>query len=407
MDINISNKESYMDHAATTYMDPKVKEAMDPYFCDNYGNPGSFHGRGLPAQESIAEARAKIAKHLNADPSEIIFTGGGTESINLAIKGVAFRKGKGHIITQKTEHHAVLHTCEYLEKKGFEVTYLPVDDFGMVNPEDVKNAIKEDTILVTIMYANNEVGTIQPIAEIGAICKENNILFHTDACQAAGALDLDVKKLNTDMLTINGSKIYGPKGVGLLYLKKGVRIDALIHGGGQESNMRAGTENVPGIIGLAKALELVQETRDIENARLIKLRDKLITSIMNEVNDTKLNGHPTQRLPNNANISFLGIEGEAMLLLLSEYGIYCSTGSACTSRTLDPSHVLVGMNMPYELAHGSLRFTLGKRTTDADIDYLLKTLPPIITWLRTLSPIKVKMNEIMKRKPVSYRERFA
>jgi len=407
MDTNISNKESYMDHAATTYMDPKVKEAMDPYFCDNYGNPGSFHGRGLPVRESIAEARAKIAKYLNADSSEIIFTGSGTESINLAIKGVAFRKGKGHIITQKTEHHAVLHTCEYLEKKGFEVTYLPVDDFGMVNPEDVKNAIKEDTILVTIMYANNEVGTIQPIAEIGAICKENNVLFHTDACQAAGALDLDVKKLNTDMLTINGSKIYGPKGVGLLYLKKGVRIDALIHGGGQESNMRAGTENVPGIVGLAKALELAQENRAAENARLIKLRDRLITSIMDEVKDTKLNGHPTQRLPNNANISFLGIEGEAMLLLLSEYGIYCSTGSACTSRTLDPSHVLVGMNMPYELAHGSLRFTLGKRTTDADIDYLLKTLLPIIAWLRTLSPIKVKMNEIMKRKPVSYRERFA
>ncbi len=407
MNIKLSNKEVYLDHAATTYMDPKVKEAMDPYFCDNYGNPGSFHGRGLLAQEAIIEARAKIAKQLNADPSEIIFTGSGTESINLAIKGVAFRKGKGHIITQKTEHHAVLHTCEYLEKKGFEVTYLPVDDFGMVNPEDVKNAIKKDTILVTIMYANNEVGTIQPIAEIGAICKENNILFHTDACQAAGALDLDVKKLNVDMLTINGSKIYGPKGVGLLYLKKSVRIDALIHGGGQENNMRAGTENVPGIIGIAKALELAQENKETENARLIKLRDRLIESIMTTIKDTKLNGHPTQRLPNNANISFLGIEGEAMLLLLSEYNIYCSTGSACTSKTLDPSHVLVGMNMPYELAHGSLRFTLGKRTTDADVDYLLKTLPPIITWLRTLSPIKVKMSEIMKRKPVSYRERFA
>ncbi len=407
MDIGLSNKESYMDHAATTYMDPKVKAAMDPYFCDNYGNPGSFHGRGLPVLDAIAEARAKIAKYFNADPSEIIFTGGGTESINLAIKGVAFKKGKGHIITQKTEHHAVLHTCEYLEKKGFEVTYLPVDDFGMVNPEDVKNAIKEDTMLVTIMYANNEVGTIQPIAEIGAICKEHNVLFHTDACQAAGALDLDVKKLNVDMLTINGSKIYGPKGVGILYLKKGVRIDALIHGGGQESNMRAGTENVPGIIGIAKALELVQGEKDTENARLTKLRDRLINSIMTTFSDTKLNGHPTQRLPNNANISFLGIEGEAMLLLLSEFNIYCSTGSACTSRTLDPSHVLVGMNMPYELAHGSLRFTLGKRTTDADVDYVLKTLPPIINWLRTLSPIKVKMGDIMKRKPVSYRERFA
>ncbi len=390
-------KEIYLDNAATTKVRSEVKEEMLKYFDVVYGNPGSFHGKGLDAKDAIEDVRERVAKLINAKPKEIIFTGGGTESINLALKGLAkAMKDKGnHIITNRIEHHAVLHTCEYLEKyEGCEVTYLDVDKYGMVNPEDVENAIKENTILITIMYANNEIGTINPIEEIGKIARKNNIYFHTDACQAAGYCDLDVEKLNLDMMTVNGSKIYGPKGVGMLYVKTGIQLIPLIHGGGQERNLRSGTENVSGIMGFAKAFELAQAEREKEVPRLTKLRDKLVKGILETIPKTFLNGHPTKRLANNANVTILDIEGEALTLYLNEYGIYTSTGSACTSQTLDPSHVVIATGLPYEAAHGSIRFTLGKETTEDDVNKVLEVLPGIVKILRQISPVNVALEHI-------------
>jgi cysteine desulfurase len=346
-----------------------------------------MHRQGLLANAATSEAREKISKVLNCSSKEIIFTSGGTESVNLAIKGVAFAKGRGHIITQKTEHHAVLKTCEWLEKKGFAVSYLDVNEFGLVNPTDVKNAIRTDTILVTVMYANNELGTIQPISEIGKICKEKGVLFHTDACQAAGYLNLSVERLDVDLMTINGSKIYGPKGSGLLFVKQGTKIEPSLHGGGQEFGLRSGTENVPSIVGFASALELAQKEKASESNKLSGLRDKLILELL-KIPNTRLNGHPTKRLPNNVNISFSGVEGESILLKLNELGIFASTGSACSAKDIKPSHVLLAIGLSHELAHGSIRFSLGRTTTKKDVAYVLKVLPKIISELRGMSPIE-------------------
>ncbi len=393
-------KKIYLDNSATTVMGPEVKKEMDKYLTEVYGNPGSFHSEGLAAKTALANAREKIAKILGAKSSEIIFTGSGTESINLAIKGLAYavQGKKNHIITSTIEHHAVLETCKYLEKKGFEVTYLKTDRCGVVNPEDVKNAIRDDTFLVTIMYANNEVGTIQDINKIGSICKEKNVKFHTDACQASGYLNLDVGDLNVDMMTLNGSKVYGPKGVGLIYLKVGTIIEPLIHGGGQENNKRSGTENVPGIMAFAKALEIAEAEKEVEALRVTKLRDRLTTGILDNVPKTILNGHLTRRLPNNVNVSFLDVEGEAILLYLDAKGVYASSGSACTSKTLDPSHVILAMGVSYEFAHGSIRFSLGKETTEEDVNYVVQILPEIIQNLRNISPFNLNLEEIEENK---------
>ncbi len=393
-------KKIYLDNSATTCMDPEVKKEMDKYFVEVYGNPGSFHSEGLVVKNALADAREKISKILGAKSSEIIFTGGGTESINLAIKGLAYavQGKKKHIITSTIEHHAVLETCEYLEKKGFEVTYLSPNREATINPQDVKDAIRDDTFLVTIMYANNEVGTIQNIKEIGKICKEKGVKFHTDACQASGYLDLNVSNLNVDMMTLNGSKVYGPKGVGLLYLKMGTVIEPLIHGGGQENNKRSGTENVPGIIAFAKALEIAEQEKEAESLRLTKLRDRLIKGILDNIPKTILNGHLINRLPNNVNVSFLDIEGEAILLYMDAKGVYASSGSACTSKTLDPSHVILAMGVPYEFAHGSIRFSMGKETTEEDVDYIIQILPEIIQNLRNISPFNLNLEEIEENK---------
>ena len=391
--------EIYLDHAATTYVRPEVVEAMQKYFSEEFGNPGSFHTIGLRAKNSMEDARLRVMKCLNANKvEEIIFTGSGTESINLAIKGVARAnqdKGK-HLITSKVEHEAVLETFWYLEKyEDFEVTYLDVDKYGQVNPEDLRKAIREDTILITIMYANNEVGTIQPIKELAEIAKEHKIYFHTDACQAAGALSIDVKELGIDMMTINGSKIYGPKGIGMLYVKRGVKLHPIIHGGGQENKMRSGTQNIPYIIGFTKALELAQAEREVESQRIAELRDKLVKGIEEKVPKVFVNGHPTERLPNSANIAILDVEGEAMMLYLNEYGICTSSGSACTSQSLDPSHVILAMGLPYEVAHGTLRFTLGKRTTEDEINKIIEVIPGIVDALRRISPVNMTMEEVM------------
>lgn len=425
-------REVYLDHAATTYLDPRVKEAMEPYWEIEFGNPSGLYRPGRRAKEAIDGAREIVARILNClpaqagRPEEIIFTGGGTEAINLALFGAArFYKEQGrHLITTKIEHHAVLHSMEALEKEGFsagggpasgwEVTYLDVDEHGLVDPEAIRKTIRPDTILVSIMYANNEIGTIEPIEEIGKIVKKTReerkasgsmvpLLFHTDACQAAGALDLDTQKLGVDMLAINGSKIYGPKGVGMLYVRKGVRLKPLIYGGGQENNLRSGTENVPGIIGLAAALELAQAEREGENARLVELRDYLTRRLTTEIPKTILNGHPVRRLPNNINVSVLDIEGEAVILYLDAKGIYISTGSACTSTTLDPSHVILAIGRPYEYAHGSLRFTLGKKTTQEDLDYVMRVFPGVVEKLRKISPVRMETGQ----KTVSHPEAFA
>jgi len=391
----------YLDYAATTYIDERVLEAMKPYFSKDFGNPGSFHDMGLKAKEAVENARVIVAEALNAKPEEIIFTGSGTESINLAIKGVARamkEKGK-HIITSKIEHHAVIDSCEYLKKEeGFEVTYLDVGRDGIVNLEQLKGAIKKETILITIMYANNEIGTIQPIEEIGRIAKANGIYFHTDACQATEYLEMNVEKLNADLMSINGSKIYGPKGTGALYVRKGVKIKPIIHGGGQEFGLRSGTENVPGIVGFGKAVEIAAAEKKSENERLTELREMLIKGLVERIPKTILNGHPTKRLPNNVNVSILDVEGEAVLLHLNQKGIYASTGSACTSQSLEPSHVIMALGMPYEVSHGSLRFSLGKKTTKEHIKKVLKVLPPIVKKLRELSPVKLEVEEVMSNK---------
>jgi len=393
----------YLDHAATTPTDERVVEAMQPYFTEKFANPSGLYAIGRDVNGALNDARRSIAQSLHALPDTIIFTGGGTESDNMAIFGVARKyidKGK-HIITTTIEHHAVLHSCEQLEKEGFDVTYLEPDSQGFISPKKVTAALREDTILVSIMYANNEVGTIEPIDDIGReILKWRKKhatkfpFFHTDACQAPGACELDVEKLHTDLLTLNGSKIYGPKGVGILYKRRNVQLQPIIFGGGQEMRLRSGTENVPGIVGLAKALQLAQENSQDENMRLIDLRNYFWDRLEKEIPKVRLNGADLglTRLPNNLNISILDIEGEALLLYLDEYGIVCSTGSACTSDSLDPSHVLLAMGMPYEYAHGSLRFTLGKTTTKEDVDYVMTYLPGIVEKLRQISPVNLTQN---------------
>ncbi|MBT4384156.1 cysteine desulfurase NifS [Candidatus Peregrinibacteria bacterium] len=381
----------YMDNAATTSLDPVVKEAMEPFLTSCFGNPGAFYEIGRSAKIAVDEARKNVASILNCTPREIIFTGSGTESDNMAIFGIARKhaeKGR-HIITSCIEHHAVEMPCKQLVKEGFEVTYLPVDKYGAVSVDDVKAALRDDTILVSVMYANNEIGTIQPIKEIAELLKDHQAFFHTDACQAAGALSLDVQELGVDAMTLNGSKIYGPKGVGILYLKRGVRIQPLIFGGGQERGLRGGTENVAYIVGFAKALEIADGMREEESARLIELRDRLINGLMKSITKTILNGHPSKRLPNSANVSILDIEGEAFTLFLNELGIYASTGSACTSESLDPSHVIIATGLPYECAHGSMRFTLGRSTTEEDVDYVLSVVPAIVDILRKMSPLNL------------------
>lgn len=377
----------YLDNAATTAVAPEVLEAMLPYFTEVYGNPSSIHATGRTAHKAVDQARRQVAAAIGAQPQEIYFTAGGSESDNWAIKGTALaqqRKGN-HIITSAIEHHAVLHTCAWLEKHGFEVTYLPVDEFGRVNPEDVEKAITDKTILISIMTANNEIGTIQPIREIGAIARAHKILFHTDAVQAVGAIPVNVDEMNVDMLSMSGHKFHGPKGIGALYIRKGVRIDTLIHGGAQERGLRAGTENLPGIVGIGRAIELATANLAENARRITALRDKLMDGILERIPDARINGHRTQRLPNNCNVSIRYIEGEAMLLRLDLAGIAASSGSACTSGSLDPSHVLLAIGLPHEIAHGSLRLTLGADTTEKDIDAVLDTLPGIVSDLRAMS----------------------
>lgn len=385
--------EYYFDYAATTPMKDEVLEEMLPYFKTSFGNPSSIYCIARQARSALDTARDRIAKTLNAKSSEIFFTGGGTEADNWAIKGVAFaNKDKGnHIITSKIEHHAILHACEYLERQGFEVTYLDVDEYGLVSEEDLKNAIKDTTILISIMYANNEIGTIQPIKELAQIANEKGIIFHTDAVQAYGNQVIDLKELGVDLLSISAHKIYGPKGVGALYIKRGVKIHQLIHGGAQEKRRRAGTENVPGIVGFGKAAEIINKNIKERTDRLIKLRNKLIDEIMTKIPYTKLNGHPSKRLAGNVNISFEFIEGESLLLSLDILGIAASSGSACTSGSLDPSHVLMSIGLTHEIAHGSLRLTIGDPTREEDVDYVIKNLQPIVDRLRQMSPLYEKI----------------
>ena len=383
-------KTTYMDYSATTYVKPEVLDAMMPFFTEKFGNPSSFYGISRETKMAIDKARAQVAKAINCDPNEVYFTGGGSEADNWAIKGIAtahMKKGN-HIITTKIEHHAVLHTCEFLEKFGFEVTYLDVNEEGFVDLKQLEEAITDKTILVSIMFANNEIGTIQPIKEIGALCREKKVLFHTDAVQAVGSVPVDVKEMNIDLLSLAGHKLYGPKGIGALYIRRGIRIDNLIHGGGQERGRRAGTENIPGVVGLGKAIELATENIEENRARLTVLRDKLIDGILERIPYARLNGpRGDKRLPGNSNISFEFIEGESILLSLDFEGICASSGSACTSGSLDPSHVLLAIGLPHEKAHGSLRTTLGAASTEEDVEKLLNELPPIIERLRNMSPL--------------------
>ena len=382
-------KRIYLDNAATTAVDEAVLAEMLPYFTEKYGNPSSIYQEGREAKRGVEAARLQLAQAINADPKEIYFTAGGSESDNWAIKGVALknRKKGNHIITTEIEHHAVLHTCEYLEKEGFEVTYLPVDKDGLISLDDLKNAIKDETILVSVMFANNEIGTIEPIKEIGEIVKAKGIIFHTDAVQAFGNVPIDVKDLNVDLLSLSSHKIYGPKGIGALYIRKGVPIDNLIHGGAQERRRRAGTENTASIVGVGKAAEMAANDLEANTAHLQELRDALIKGVMEKIPQVRLNGHPTKRLPGNANFCFDYIEGESILLSLDLVGVAGSSGSACTSGSLDPSHVLLAIGLPAGIAHGSLRLTIGKHTTMEDIEYVVDNLVDIIERLRKMSPI--------------------
>lgn len=378
-------KKIYLDNAATTPLDPEVLKAMLPYFTKKYGNASSLHSIGQEAKKALESSREIIAKLLHVDSEEIYFTSCATESNNLALKGVAFanrRRGK-HIITTKIEHHCVLNTCKWLEDNGFEVTYLPVDRFGIIRPEDLESVIRDDTILVSIMYANNEIGTIEPIKKLARICSEKGIYFHTDAVQAFGKIPIDINDIS--MLSVSAHKLYGPKGVGALFVRKDVKIEPILHGGGHEMGLRSGTENIAGIVGLAKATELAFKEMSNESERLKKLRDKLIKQIL-EIPNTTLNGHPKKRLPNNANFSFKFVEGESIVLMLDERGIEASTGSACSSPKLEPSHVLLAIGLEPALAHGSLRLSLGRYTTKEDIDYVNIVLPEVIENLRRISP---------------------
>ncbi len=377
-----------MDNAATTAVSPIVLEKMLPYFTEIYGNASSIHGTGRDARKALEDARRRVAAVLNCKPNELYFTSGGSESDNWAIKGIAFanRKRGNHIITSSIEHHAVLHTCQWLEKQGFTVTYLPVDEYGRVSAKDVEAAITDQTILISIMAANNEIGTLQPIKEIGRIAKQHKVYFHTDAVQAVGAIPIDVQDIGCDMLSLSAHKFHGPKGVGALYIRQGTRIDQFMHGGAQERGKRATTENIPGIIGLATAIELATENLQEKSARICSLRDQLIDNLT-KLPYVRLNGHRTERLPNNVNISVRFVEGEALLLRLDLAGIAASSGSACTSGSLDPSHVLLAIGLPHEIAHGSLRLSLSDTTKQEDIDYVLSVLPGIIDDLRAMSPL--------------------
>lgn len=375
----------YLDNAATTAVSPRVLEAMLPYFTQAHGNASSIHGFGREAKRAVETARRQVMKALNAAaPQEVYFTAGGTESDNWAIKGAALARQGGHIITTAIEHHAVLHTCQWLENQGFSVTYLPVDEFGRVAAAQVEKALREDTILVSVMAANNEVGTIQPVAEIGALCRERGVLFHTDAVQAVGAMPIDVQAMKIDLLSLSGHKIHGPKGAGALYVRKGVKLDAFIHGGAQERGFRAGTENVPAIVGLGTAIEDACENLAENAAHMTALRQRLIDGLMTRISGTRLNGHPTERLPGNANLSFDKVEGEALLLRLDLMGVAGSSGSACTSGTLDPSHVLMALGLTQAQANGALRLTIGTDTTAEEIDAVLDILPPIVEDLRRM-----------------------
>lgn len=389
----MERKTVYMDHAATTPVHPSVLEAMLPYFSRSYGNPSGIYGIGQEARKAVDEARATVSSILGCRPSEVIFTSGGTESDNAALKGAAFalKEEGNHIITSTIEHHAVLNTCQYLEKVGFEVTYLSVDQFGMVNIEDLEKAITDKTVLISIMLANNEIGTIEPVSEFAKSAKANakhsRILFHTDAVQGASVLDLDVDKLGVDMLSLSAHKFHGPKGMGVLYLREGTRFIPQQTGGAQEGNRRAGTENVAGIVGTAAALRLAAENREASSRHCQRLRDRLIEGILTRIEDTYLNGHPTLRLPNNANISFRYVEGEAILLNLDLQGVSASSGSACTAGTEEPSHVLLATGISPEMAHSSLRFSVGPANTDDEIEYVLSVLPGIVERLRAMSPL--------------------
>jgi len=377
----------YLDHAATTPTHPEVVKAMLPYFTDVFGNSSSIYSYGQEAKGAIEEARTKVAELIGARSEEIIFTSGGTEADNHALKGVAYanERNGNHIITTAIEHHAVLEACKFLEGRGFIITYLPVDEYGLVDPQDVKKAITDKTILISVMHASNEVGTIEPISEIGKIAKEAEVYFHTDAVQTVGHIPLNVDDLSVDLLSISGHKFYGPKGIGALYVRKGVKLASLMHGGGQERRRRAGTENVPGIVGLGRAAEIASHEMSKEAERLACLRDKLIKGLEEKIDNIRLNGHPRKRLPNNVDISVDFIEGEAMLLNLDLEGICASTGSACSSASLEPSHVLLALGVPPEQAHGSLRFTLGRENTEEDVERVLEALPRIVAKLRAMS----------------------
>lgn len=385
-------KRVYLDYAATTPCDPQVLKEMEPYFFEKFGNPSSIHSFGQEAKAGIEEARESLASFLGAKPDEIIFTSGGTESNNFAVQGVAYaQSNKGnHIITTNIEHHAILEPCKFLEKKGFKVAYVSVDKYGLVSPDDVKKAITDKTILISVMHANNEIGTIEPIAEIGKIAREKGICFHTDGVQSVGHIPTNVNDLNADILSLSAHKFYGPKGVGALYVRKGTRIERFLHGGDQEKGRRASTQNTTGIVGLGKAIELCKDKMDEEAKLQVYLRDKLIKEIKEKIPEVYLNGHPTQRLPNNVNFSIKYIEGESILLNLDMLGIAASTGSACTSTSLEPSHVLLAIGLPHEIAHGSLRLTMGRWTKEEEVDYLLEHLPLVVDKLRRMSPLYEK-----------------
>ena len=385
----------YADNSATTNISDEVFEAMLPYLKDQYGNASSIYKLGRDAQKAIEESRAKVAKALNADPKEIFFTSCGTESDNWAIRGVCEKlkaKGKNHIVTSVSEHHAILHTCQYMERQGYEVTYVPVGDKGLVNVEDVKNAITDKTAIVSIMYANNEIGTIQPIEEIAKVCHEKGVIFHTDAVQAVGNVEIDVKKQGIDMLSLSGHKIHAQKGIGAIYIKRGLVLPNLIYGGGQERGKRPGTENTAAIVGLGRAMEIAVQGIPEKNERVTKMRNRLIDGLLT-IPNTRLNGDREKRLAGNCNISFEGVEGESLLLKLDEHGIMASSGSACTSGSLDPSHVLLSLGLKHEVAHGSLRLSINNQNTEEDIDYILEWVPKVIEELRSMSPVWEKITK--------------
>jgi cysteine desulfurase len=386
-------RKVYMDHGAGTPLDSRVLGAMKPYFRENYGNPSSAHSFGNVARNALESAREKVAQLVAAEkPQEVIFTSGGTESNNLAIGGFAYRnREKGnHIITTAIEHISVINICRHLQKQGLEVTYVPVDKQGVVDLEKLEDAINNRTVLISVMYANGEIGTIQPIREIGKLAQENKVAFHVDAVAAAGKVPINVKEEDIDLLSISSNDMYGPKGAGALYIRKGTKIQPVIQGGGQERGLRSGTENIPGVVGMGKAAEIAKREMEAEGKRLIALRDRLITGVLDTIDYSFLNGHPTERLPNNANLRFSYIEGESLILGLDMYGVQVSSGSACTSKTLEPSHVLLAIGLAHEEAHGSLVFTLGKQNSEEDVDYVIEVLPDVVNRLRALSPLTPK-----------------